>query len=114
MSREHFDSTAQDYDDQDNVDRARQIADALRSGLALTGDERVLEYGAGTGLVQHQVAIRLLIQQGLGQQLKHADGVEYGSKGVVQDIKFSLLKLFGKHAGKTGAHGKNLAFVADF
>lgn len=51
MSREHFDSTAQDYDDQDNVDRARQIADALRSGLALTGDERVLEYGAGTGLV---------------------------------------------------------------
>ncbi|WP_131106218.1 class I SAM-dependent DNA methyltransferase [Ornithinimicrobium sufpigmenti] len=51
MAREHFDGIAQDYDDQEKVDRARQIAEAVRAAVPLTGRERVLEYGAGTGLV---------------------------------------------------------------
>ncbi|QFG69948.1 class I SAM-dependent DNA methyltransferase [Ornithinimicrobium pratense] len=51
MTREHFDGIAQDYDDQDKVDRARQIADAVRAAVPLTGREGLLEYGAGTGLV---------------------------------------------------------------
>jgi ubiquinone/menaquinone biosynthesis C-methylase UbiE len=51
MAREDFDGIARDYDDQDKVQRARDVADAIRGGVPLTGRERVLEYGAGTGLV---------------------------------------------------------------
>lgn len=51
MSREHFDSTAHDYDDPEKVERAGEIAASIRSAVPLTGRERVLEYGAGTGLV---------------------------------------------------------------
>ena len=50
MSR-HFDITAHDYDDQEKVDRAADVAAAVIATVPLTGQERVLEYGAGTGLV---------------------------------------------------------------
>lgn len=50
MSR--FDDDAQGWDeDEAKVDRARDVAAAIRGTLPLTGSERVLEYGAGTGLV---------------------------------------------------------------
>lgn len=52
MSRDHFDSHAEGWDDDPHkVARAAEVADAVRAALPLTGDERVLEYGAGTGLV---------------------------------------------------------------
>lgn len=56
MSADHFDSTATTYDDEEKADRAREIADGIRAGVRLTGAERVLEYGAGTGLVSQALA----------------------------------------------------------
>lgn len=90
MAREHFDGIAQDYDDQDKVERARQIADALRAAVPLTGRERVLEYGAGTGLVAQalQAAVgRLTLvdtSSGMRQvaERKVADGALPGSTRV--------------------------------
>ena len=49
-----FDERAATWDDDPaKVVRAEVIADAIRSTLALKGTERLLEYGAGTGLVSH-------------------------------------------------------------
>ncbi|HEY4616315.1 MAG TPA: class I SAM-dependent methyltransferase [Citricoccus sp.] len=52
MADEHFDEAAATWDaEPGKAEEARRLADALTSALALTGDERLLEYGAGTGLV---------------------------------------------------------------
>lgn len=52
MGTEHFDAAAAGWDrDEDKVRRAREVADAVASAVPLTPSTRVLEYGAGTGLV---------------------------------------------------------------
>lgn len=56
MSADHFDSISSSYDDPEKQTRAREIADAIRAGAGLTGEERMLEYGAGTALVSQELA----------------------------------------------------------
>ena len=52
MADEHFDDAAATWDaEPGKAEEARRLADALTASLALAGDERLLEYGAGTGLV---------------------------------------------------------------
>jgi len=58
----NFDERAKDWDsDPDKVERARAVADAIRSAVALTKDMKALEYGCGTGLVS------FALQEDLGQ-----------------------------------------------
>lgn len=60
MTREHFDSRAEEWDqDPDKIVRASEVAAAVRAAVPLTGGERVLEYGAGTGLVAQALADRV-------------------------------------------------------
>lgn len=57
MTRAHFDSRAQEWDqDPDKVVRAQAVADTVRAAVPLEAGERVLEYGAGTGLVAQALA----------------------------------------------------------
>lgn len=51
-----FDERAQDWDDQDKLDRARIVAAAIAGAVAPTATTRLLEYGAGTGLVTQFLA----------------------------------------------------------
>lgn len=51
-----FDERAATWDDEAKTERARVVADAVRRAVAPTGSTRVLEYGAGTGLVSQQLA----------------------------------------------------------
>lgn len=46
-----FDERAATWDDEAKTERARVVAEAVRRAVAPTGSTRVLEYGAGTGLV---------------------------------------------------------------
>lgn len=55
--RGHFDEQSADWDrDPSKVERATVIADAIRGAVSLRGDERVYEFGAGTGLVSQMLA----------------------------------------------------------
>ncbi|TNC21568.1 class I SAM-dependent DNA methyltransferase [Amycolatopsis alkalitolerans] len=51
-----FDEKAATWDDEAKTERARVVAAAIRRVVAPTGSTRVLEYGAGTGLVSQQLA----------------------------------------------------------
>ncbi|GGK73283.1 class I SAM-dependent DNA methyltransferase [Ornithinimicrobium pekingense] len=52
MGSEHFDEKAADWDsDPDKVARARDVARAVAANVPFGADARLLEYGAGTGLV---------------------------------------------------------------
>ena len=56
MTPETFDERAATWDDEEHLRRASQIAALLREALPLTPDTRLLDYGAGTGLLsQHLV-----------------------------------------------------------
>lgn len=46
-----FDDRAATWDDPAKIERARVIADAIGEAIELDGTQRLLEYGAGTGLV---------------------------------------------------------------
>ena len=46
-----FDSRAATWDDPVKIDRARHVADAIIAATSPDGHTRLLEYGAGTGLV---------------------------------------------------------------
>ncbi len=55
-----FDDQAASWDDDPaKVERARAVADAVASVIPLMGDERVLEYGAGTGLTAQALGERV-------------------------------------------------------
>lgn len=57
MADSHFDSAAQTWDDDPaKVARADDIARGIRAALTLGGHERLLEYGAGTGLLAQALA----------------------------------------------------------
>lgn len=52
----HFDERAASWDeDRSHVDRAEALAASIRTAVPLRSDLRVLEYGAGTGLVAQQL-----------------------------------------------------------
>lgn len=52
MATNSFDEKAATWDDDPaKIERARAVARAIREDLPLDGSERLLEYGAGTGLV---------------------------------------------------------------
>jgi ubiquinone/menaquinone biosynthesis C-methylase UbiE len=51
-----FDEKAATWDDQAKTERAQVVASGVRRAVALSGSTRVLEYGAGTGLVSQQLA----------------------------------------------------------
>ena len=52
MATNSFDEKAATWDDDPaKVERARAVAAAILEGVPLDGNERLLEYGAGTGLV---------------------------------------------------------------
>jgi predicted TPR repeat methyltransferase len=52
MASSHFDERAATWDDEPgHVERAGRVADAIRATIALAPSTRLLEYGAGTGLV---------------------------------------------------------------
>lgn len=59
MAEEHFDAIAEDWDsDPEKVSRARVVADAVAAAVPLGPRTRLLEYGAGTGLVSQALAGR--------------------------------------------------------
>lgn len=51
-----FDDRAATWDEPHRVERARASADAIHERVPLTGSERLLEYGAGTGLLAAELA----------------------------------------------------------
>lgn len=52
MAHDHFDAHASTWDlEPRKMEEARQLASAIATALSLSGRERLLEYGAGTGLV---------------------------------------------------------------
>lgn len=56
MHNDHFDEVAATWDDDpQKIARAEHIANALRERLDLGSQTRMLEYGAGTGLVTEQL-----------------------------------------------------------
>ncbi len=55
MSTNSFDERAPTWDDPTKVERARQVAVAIRRTVALDPSMRMLEYGAGTGLVTQEL-----------------------------------------------------------
>ncbi len=56
MTPETFDERAATWDDEAHLDRASQVADLLRETVPLSPGTRLLDYGAGTGLLsQHLV-----------------------------------------------------------
>ncbi|NLG20041.1 MAG: class I SAM-dependent methyltransferase [Actinomycetales bacterium] len=60
MGTEHFDSKAADWDnDPDKVSRAQEVAAAVAASVPLTESTRLLEYGAGTGLVSQSLSERV-------------------------------------------------------
>ncbi|MDI3329792.1 MAG: class I SAM-dependent methyltransferase [Micrococcus sp.] len=57
MADDHFDAAATTWDQEPGkAAQARHLAEAITTGLTLTGHERLLEYGAGTGLVSQALA----------------------------------------------------------
>lgn len=55
-----FDDRAATWDeDPEKVGRAGRVADAIADAIPLTGDDRVLEYGAGTGLLAQALGERV-------------------------------------------------------
>lgn len=60
MGKEHFDAIAEDWDsDPEKVSRARVVADAVAAAVPLGPGTRLLEYGAGTGLVTQALVGRV-------------------------------------------------------
>ena len=55
--RHHFDASAHGWDnDPGKIERAQRFASAIDAEIGLKGDERVFEFGAGTGLVSQMLA----------------------------------------------------------
>lgn len=60
MGTEHFDRHAETWDDdEDKQRRSEEIAGAVAASVATTSDTRLLEYGAGTGLVTQALLDRV-------------------------------------------------------
>ena len=78
MGTEHFDATAADWDrDEQKVVRAQHVARAVAAAVPLSPRTRVLDYGAGTGLVT----------QALGERIGPATLADNsaGMRGVIEE-----------------------------
>ncbi len=56
MSTDSFDDKAATWDEPAKVERARAVAAAISKAVPLQASNRLLEYGAGTGLVSQELA----------------------------------------------------------
>ncbi len=57
--RAYFDASAETWDDPAKIERAEAVADAIASAVPLRPTTRLLEYGAGTGLVSEALRPRV-------------------------------------------------------
>lgn len=89
MGSESFDDRAADWDsDPDKVARAREVAAAVRAAVALPPGARLLEYGAGTGLVSQElrqhVGPIVLADNSTGMRAVIREKIEAGVLGDAQ------------------------------
>lgn len=93
-----FDERAKDWDsDPNKVERARVVADAIRTALPLSTDMTALEYGCGTGLLS------FALQSDLGQI-------------TLADTSQGMLDVLGEKiaaAGATNMHPVKLDLATD-
>lgn len=54
-----FDERARTWDDDSKIERARLVGEAIREAVPIDSSTRLLEYGAGTGLVSQELADRV-------------------------------------------------------
>lgn len=83
MGSEHFDSRAATWDqDRSKIERAKRIADAVAGQVELGRGLRVLEYGAGTGLVSQALMDRVgpltLVDTSAGMRKVMAEKIQAG------------------------------------
>ena len=94
----HFDERAKDWDsDPKKVERARVVADAIRTALPLSTDMTALEYGCGTGFLS------FALQSDLGQI-------------TLADTSQGMLDVLGEKiaaAGVTNMHPVKLDLATD-
>lgn len=103
-----FDDRAATWDDEAKIERAQVVAEAISAAVALTPSLRVLEYGAGTGLVtqalQDRVGPVTLADTSEGMRAEMEKKVEAGllptdarvvdwdlSSGAVPNEQFDLI-----------------------
>jgi predicted TPR repeat methyltransferase len=95
MSTNHFDDRAATWDDDPaKIERAQVVADAIRATVDLDTNTRLLEYGAGTGLVsaalRDAVGSVTLADTSAGMRQVMADKV---AAGVLPDARIWDLDL---------------------
>lgn len=94
----NFDERAKDWDsDPDKVERARAVAESIRSAIPLSREMKVLEYGCGTGLLS------FALQSDLGQ-ITLADT----SQGMLDVLNQKIAS-----AGVTNMHPLRLDLTSD-
>ena len=108
MTTSSFDDRAATWDEPAKVERARAVAAAIGNAVPLHSSMRLLEYGAGTGLVSQQLADRVgpitLADPSAGMRAVAQDKVTAGtlpastrvwdldlSNGTVPDERFDLI-----------------------
>lgn len=88
-----FDEAAKTWDDEAKLARARRVAGLLRTALPMTGEDRVLDIGAGTG----QLSFNLAEEVGQVVVSDASDGmVEMAARNIIAlglAEKMSALKL---------------------
>lgn len=97
MTNAHFDERAAGWDDdQSHVQRAAALAESIRRTVPLNPELRVLEYGAGTGLVSQALAAEIgpltLADPSSGMRAVLADKINAGvfsADSTVWDVDLS-------------------------
>jgi len=78
-----FDERARTWDDESKAERARVVGAAIRHAVPLDSSTRLLEYGAGTGLVTQELADRVgsvtLADSSTGMRQRMEEKVAAGS-----------------------------------
>lgn len=98
MGTEHFDEKASTWDeDPEKVTRAQVVAARIRDRVPLTSQSRILEYGAGTGLVAQALRtdispVLTLADNSAGMRKVMADKLAAGLLGEAQIWDLDLEK----------------------
>ncbi|MEZ0241710.1 MAG: class I SAM-dependent methyltransferase [Chloroflexota bacterium] len=89
-----FDERAKEWDTPDRIERAAEVAAAIGAAVPLSGTERVVEVGAGTGLLglhfASQVEQLLLTDPSAGMLEVAAEKVRRAGLGNVRTQRFDL------------------------
>ena len=89
-----FDERAKEWDTPDRIERAAEVAAAIGAAVPLSGSERVVEVGAGTGLLglhfASQVEELLLTDPSAGMLEVAAEKVRRAALGNVRTQRFDL------------------------